>query len=169
VKGFPIILSALKELGKSNGGLEAGFVFTNTYTEKQIMELQNLKKKYGLNIEVLGRISYENVLKLHSVSWALLFPSIWEEPLPYSVVESMSLGTIPVAFRVGGVPGILQGTPAEKFICEPNDVHCFNKRIKEVSSLKYEEAIDLSTKLGNVKERFNRDKIREELIEVFQK
>jgi len=169
VKGFPIILNALKELGKSNGRVDARFVFINTYTEKQIMELQNLRKKYGLNIKVLGRISYENILKLHSESWALLFPSIWEEPLPYSVVESMLLGTIPIAFKVGGVPEILQGTPAEKFICEPKNARCFNERIKEVSSLNYEEVKDLSAKLSSVKERFDRDKIREGLIEVFQK
>jgi len=162
-------MNALKELGKSNRRVEARFVFTNTYTKKQFVELQNLRKKYGLNIEVLGRISHENNLKLRSVSWASLFPSISEEPLPYNVVESMLLGTIPIAFRVGGVPEILHGTPAEKFICGPNDVRCFNERIKEVSSLNYEEVIDLSTKLGSVKERFNRDKIREELMEVFQK
>jgi len=47
-------------------------------------------------------------------------------------------------------------------------VHCFNERIKEVSSLNHEEVIDPSAKLGSVKERFNRDKIREELIGVFQ-
>jgi len=169
VKGFPIILNALKELGKSNRRLEARFVFTNTYTEKQITELQNLRKKYGLNIEVLGRISYENVMKLHSESWALLFPSIWEEPLPYSVVESMLLGTIPIAFRVGGVPEILHGTPAEKFICEPNNVQCFNERIKEISSLNYEEVIDLSAKLSSVKEKIDRNRIKEELTKVFQK
>jgi len=169
VKGFPIILGMLKELGKSNRRLEARFIFASTYTEQQIMKLQNLKKRYGLNIEVLGRISHESVLKLHSESWALLFPSISEEPLPYSVVGSMLLGTIPIAFRSGEAPEIPHGTLIEKFIYEPNNVRCFNERIKEVSSLNYEEVIDLNTKLGSVKEGFDRDKLREEFMDVFQK
>jgi len=50
----------------------------------------------------------------------------------------MLLGTTPIAFRVGGVPEILHRTPAEEFICKPNDVRCFNEMIEEVSSLNYE-------------------------------
>jgi len=169
VKGFPITLGALKELGKDNERPEARFIFIGTYSWKQIGRLYAIKEKYGLDIEVLGKLSHEDALRLYSTSWSLLFPSLTEEPLPYGVVESMLLGTIPIAFRVGGVPEILHGTPVEKFICEPNDVHCFNERIKEVSSLNYEEVVDLSIKLGSVKERFNIDKIREELTEVFQK
>jgi len=119
----------------------------------------------GRNMEVLGKLSHEDALRLYSTSWSLLFPSLSEEPLPYSVVESMLLGTIPIAFRIGGVPEILHGTPVEKFICETNDVYCFNERIKEVSSLNYEEVIDLSMKLISVKEIFDRDKIREELMD----
>jgi len=108
-------------------------------------------------------------LKQDSTSRSLLFPSLAEESLSYSVVESMPLGTIPATFRVGGVPEILHGTPAEKFICEPNDVRCFNEGVEEVLSLNYEKVMDLSAKLDGVKERFDRDKIREELVEVFQK
>jgi len=80
----------------------------------------------------------------------------------------MLLGTMPIAFRVDWVPETLHGTPVDEFICEPNDIRCFNKRIK-ASSLNYEEVLDLGTKLGSVKERFNGDKIKEELTGVFQK
>jgi len=41
--------------------------------------------------------------------------------------------------------------------------------LKRSPSINYEEVIDLSAKLGSVEERFDRDKIREELMEVFQK
>jgi len=85
-----------------------------------------------------------------------------------NVVESLLLGTISIiVFRVGGVSVIFRGTPTEKFICEPNDVRCFKERIKEVSSLSCGEVVDLSAKLGSVEERFNKDKIRKELMGVF--
>jgi len=147
VKGFPLILNALKELAKSNRRLEARFIFTNTYTEKQIMELQNLRKKYGLNIEVLGRISYENVLKLHSESWTLLFPSIWEEPLPYSVVESMLLGTVPIASRVGGIPEILNNTRFLHFSFEPGNLTSFIDAITTVAYMDPVELIEMGAEL----------------------
>jgi len=41
----------------------------------------------------------------------------------------MLLGTIPIASRVGGVPEILHATSAERFICETNDVYCFDEKI----------------------------------------
>jgi len=147
IKGFPVILKVLKELAKSNRRLEARFVFTNTYTEKQIMELQNLRKKYGLNIEVLGRISYENVLKLHSASWALLFPSIWEEPLPYSVVESMLLGTVPITSRVGGILEILNSTRFLRFSFEPGDLSSFIDVITTVAYMDPVELVEMGAEL----------------------
>jgi len=154
VKGFPIILNALKELGKDNERPEARFIFIGTYSWKQIGRLMLYKEKYGLNVEVLGKLSHETAMRILSTSWSLLFPSLSEEPLPNSVVESMLLGKIPIASRVGEVPEILHATPAEKFMCEPNDVRCFNEKIREVSSLNYGEIIDLSVKLSSVKERF---------------
>jgi len=147
VKGFPIILNVLKELGKSSRRMEARFVFTNTYTEQQIMELQNLRKKYGLNIEVLGRISYENILKLHSESWTLLFPSIWEEPLPYSVVESMLLGTIPIASRVGGILEILENTGFSRFSFEPGNLSSFIEAITTVAYMDSTELLEIGRDL----------------------
>ena len=44
---------------------------------------------------------------LHSRAYALLSPSIWEEPLPYVVIKSMLMGTIPIAARTGGVPEVV--------------------------------------------------------------
>jgi len=49
VKGFPIILNALKELAKSNRRPEARFVFIGTYSWKQIGKMRAIKEKYGLD------------------------------------------------------------------------------------------------------------------------
>jgi glycosyltransferase involved in cell wall biosynthesis len=45
---------------------------------------------------VYEELLHEEVVKLH----VLLFSSIWEESLPHAVIESMLMGTIPVATRV---------------------------------------------------------------------
>jgi len=86
----------------------------------------NLINKLSNKVVLLGRISHDNVLKLHAQAWALLFPSILEEPLPYAVVEALMAGTIPVAFAVGGVPEIVEGTSRRSFYA-----------IQEMSSVSY--------------------------------
>jgi len=67
------------------------------------------------------------------------------------------------------VPEILHATPAERFICEQMTFIASMRKFRSFPSLSYEEIIDLSVKLSSVKERFDRNKIREELMEVFQK
>ena len=45
---------------------------------------------------------------IHFITYALLFTSIWEGPLPYVVMESMLARTLPISSKVGGVPEIVQ-------------------------------------------------------------
>jgi len=128
---------------------------------KQMLSLKKLSKKLDERLIPLGRISHEELLNLQSRVWSLLFTSISEEPFPYTVVESMVLGTIPIASRVGGVAEIVEGTLAEKFLCEPGDVNCFIEKIEEVTSLNYEELIDLGLKLREeTMKRFNIEDIK---------
>jgi glycosyltransferase involved in cell wall biosynthesis len=82
---------------------------------------------------VLGRLPYSEYLKLHERAWGLLFPSTWEEPLPYAVVESALLGTVPVASRVGGVPEIVEGTPAEEYLFAPGSAEEFAERMEALT------------------------------------
>jgi len=94
--------------------------------------LEKLSKKFNGRLKALGRLPHEELFKLNSKTWALLFPSIWEESLPYAVLEAAATGTIPVAFRVGGVPEIVEGMPAERFLCEANDIECFKEGLEKL-------------------------------------
>jgi glycosyltransferase involved in cell wall biosynthesis len=121
VKGFHILLKAIKELGRQ--GVKASFILTNKYSRESMKILSTLSNKYkNLRIEVVGRVEYQELMKLHEKTWALLFPSIWEEPLPYAVVEASLLGTIPIASKVGGVLELLAGSPASGFLFAPGNV-----------------------------------------------
>ncbi|MEM3941927.1 MAG: glycosyltransferase, partial [Candidatus Bathyarchaeia archaeon] len=42
------------------------------------------------------------------------------EPLPYTIMEALLTGTLPVASKVGGVPEIVEKTCAEDFLIPPN-------------------------------------------------
>jgi len=167
VKGFHILLQALKELGRRR--VRARFILTGSYSYESLKNLKTLERKYeNLKIGVLGRSSYEEVLNLHRHAWASIFPSILEEPLPYAAVEAMLAGTIPVASRVGGVPEIVAGTIAERFLFEPGNVEEFVDRIESLVSLSKGEVMDIGMKL---KERasklFDKGRVEHEIANSF--
>jgi len=98
-----------------------------------------------------------------------LTPSIWEEPLPYVVMEAMAMGTIPIASKVGGISEIVKGTYAEKMMFTPGNVGEFVERMEKVLSLSREQLLDIGASLReSVLKRFSEDAIRSKLLSVFR-
>jgi glycosyltransferase involved in cell wall biosynthesis len=116
----------------------------------------------------LDRIPHKEYLELLRRSWGLLFPSIVEEPLPYAIVESMLTGTIPVASRVGGVPEIVKGTPAEEYMFTPGDARELLDRVEKLVSQPREAIVDAGIKLREHALRlFNEGEIESKLLNLF--
>jgi glycosyltransferase involved in cell wall biosynthesis len=114
-------------------------------------------------------VEYHELLKLHEKAWALVFPSIWEEPLPYAVVEVMALGTIPIASRVGGVTELLNDTIAQQFMVSPSSINDLVKKISTMLSLNTDELKVLGFKLrSEILRKLDLDKIERRIIEVFE-
>jgi glycosyltransferase involved in cell wall biosynthesis len=117
----------------------------------------------------LNRIPHKKYLELLRRTWGLLFPSIAEEPLPYAVVESMLTGTIPVASRVGGVPEIVEGTPAEEYMFTPGDTGELLDRVEKLISQPREAIVDTGIKLREHALRlFNEREIESKLLNLFR-
>jgi glycosyltransferase involved in cell wall biosynthesis len=55
-------------------------------------------------------------LRLVAGAWALLFPSCWEEPMPYAVYEALLMGVPVVAFPIGGQAELIGQTPSAQFM-----------------------------------------------------
>lgn len=166
-KGLHIFLKASLELLTHNYNVR--FMLTgnwNNVRNKAIIE--KLNKNFNGAYRLLGRLRYEDALKLHSISQALLFPSVWEEPLPYAVLEAMLAGTIPIASRVGGVPEMVQGTYAEKMLFTPGDVTKIVDHMKSVLSLSKEQLVRIGMELReNTLKRFDGEQIKRQLLETF--
>ncbi|MEM2550488.1 MAG: glycosyltransferase family 4 protein, partial [Nitrososphaerota archaeon] len=162
VKGFHVFLKASWKLLERYPNVR--FLLTQKFRDSTVSVIERLEKTYNL----LGYLEYEEVLKLHSITHALLFPSIWEEPLPYVVMEAMLMGTIPIASKVGGVPEIVGETYAEKMLFEPRDVDEFVERMKYVLSMTQEELKDIGLSLREVAlRRFDQEFVRNELVRAF--
>jgi glycosyltransferase involved in cell wall biosynthesis len=156
VKGFHMLLKALGEVAKRHDDL------------KVVMARVKRGKVLARNCMVYEELPYDEVVKLHAKAYALLFPSICEEPLPYAVVESMLMGTIPIAARVGGVPEIVGGSPAEEYLFTPGDVEEFVDKIEALLSLSKENIMDVGSSLTEaVLKKFNSEHVRRKLIEIF--
>ncbi len=157
IKGFHVLMDAVaRALGK---GLEFRLFIAGS-----------VRGKLGGNgfVSFLGRLSHSDVLRLHGGVRALVFPSIVHEPLPTAVVESMLVGTLPIASRVGGVPEILRGTPAEGLMFSPGDVDGLVDRMEQVLSMSREEVVDAGLKLRRHALRlFDVDEVRARLMKVF--
>ncbi|MEM3680042.1 MAG: glycosyltransferase family 4 protein [Metallosphaera sp.] len=166
-KGFDIFLKASQEILKK--GYPANFLLAGTFKKRGSKSaISVLNKKFNGVFNLWGYIPYKEVSRLHSRSCALLFPSICEEPLPYAVMESMVMGTMPVASRVGGVPEIVGGTFAERLMYKPNDVSELTEQIEYVLSISREQLTNISLSLReNVLKRFNRESVKEELVKAF--
>jgi len=165
VKGFHVLLKTLRSWRKN-----ASFklIMTNKYSQRSLKILRCFKRQLNLNVQVLGLVSYEKLVELHSQAWALLFPSIWEEPLPYAVLESLIYGTIPVASRVGGVVELVEDLIVRDYLFAPDNEVEFMDRIERVITMNREQVREFRIRLRqNTLSRFNTEKMAKSLIEVF--
>jgi len=164
-KGFHVFLEASQRLLKRESHLR--FLLAGSFKNKSKLMVEKISKRFGGAYNVLGRLEHRAILNLCFVAYALVFPSICEEPFPYAVLEAMLSRTIPIASKVGGVPEIVQGTYAEKMMFTPGDVEESVRRIEEVLSLSEESLIDIGASLReNILKKFDVNMIRDQLLNI---
>jgi len=167
IKGFNIAVKVLAEVIAKHD-CRAYIIYGRSIRPEQTELLERLSKRLDGRLRAFARLPHEELLKLYSKAWALLFPSISEEPLPYAVLEAVATGTIPVAFRVGGVSEIVEGTPVERFLCGSNNIECLVERLEEVLSLAPKDLISMGLDLREkLVERFNARNVGEKLEKLF--
>ncbi|MEM4468899.1 MAG: glycosyltransferase family 4 protein [Candidatus Nezhaarchaeales archaeon] len=161
-KGFYVLLRAInKALLKK----DLTFIFAGSFSNGIRTEL---RRKHPNVIRLTGHLPHTELLRLHGECRASLFPSICEEPLPYAVIESMLAGTIPIASEVGGIPEIVEGTFAERFMFKPGDVDGLIDRMEAVLAMSSSDVMNIGLKLREaVLRRFSIEDTKKRLLEVF--
>ncbi|MEM3583982.1 MAG: glycosyltransferase family 4 protein [Nitrososphaerales archaeon] len=166
VKGFHLLLRASQRI--LTKGRKVRFLLAGNFKERTRSLIKALNKGFREAYRLLGHLQHEGVLKLHSVSHALLLPSICEESFPYAVMESMLAGTIPIASRVGGVPEIVGNTFAERMLFRPGDAEELVDKMEMLLSMSREQLVDISAELREkVLEKFDNERVKQQLLEVF--
>jgi glycosyltransferase involved in cell wall biosynthesis len=166
IKGFYHVLYAIKRLAKE--GIKAKLILAGNYGYRSLQLIRGLiQRGNGIQVEVRGRIHQRTLFTIGQRVWALLFPSITEEPLPYAVVESLLLGNVPISAAVGGVPEIVSRTPAEHFLFKPGDAKEFVDKIREFASYTPEDIATMGTKLRqHALKLFSLDNVEKALLKV---
>jgi glycosyltransferase involved in cell wall biosynthesis len=73
----------------------------------------------GLTVLLRGWAEREDVLRALAGATALVFPSLWPEPLSRVLLEALALGTPVAAMETGGTREILGGTEAGLLVTDP--------------------------------------------------
>ena len=163
IKGFHIVMSIIKGW-RSKGR----FILTGINNREIINALSKLNDK-DRKIEIYPRLNRDKVIKLHNRSWAFLFPSVVEETFGYAVIETALSRTVPIAFRVGGVGEVVEGTVMENFVTNVYDVNQFVKKMAFISRLSPSEVIALGDRIrDDVLRKFDMEVIRNRLIKIFK-
>ena len=82
-------------------------------------------------------------LRLVAGAWALLFPSCWEEPMPYAVYEALLMGVPVVALPIGGQAELIGQTPSAQFTAEDASAKAFIKAVIRISRIHLDTIIKL--------------------------
>jgi len=117
VKGFNIVKILAKIFSKYNIMTIITKTNASSYDE-------------NLNILTVPRLNYDEYLLLLKSAKALLHPSIYEEPLPYAVLEALVMNTPVIATDVGGIPEIL-GREYPVYIRRIDDENYLKMMVKE--------------------------------------
>ncbi|MFZ8810035.1 MAG: glycosyltransferase [Pyrobaculum sp.] len=98
------------------------------------------------------------VLRLVASAWALLFPSCWEEPMPYAVYEALLMGVPVVAFPIGGQAELISQTPSAQFMAEETSAKAFIQAVMRIVSVESKEMAKLRRDIAEVTQRMWPDK-----------
>jgi len=167
IKGFQILIKALtKTLRKHEA--RAYIILGKAYPKEKAFVMKLAREVNGklIPLDKLPRIEY---LKLHEYAWALLFPSISEEPLPYAIVEAMLIGTIPIASRVGGIPEIVKGSSADEYLFMPGNINEFLNKIEDLLSKTKDYITEAEIELReHTYKLFDRRNIEKGVVDLFE-
>jgi len=122
-KGIDTLLNALPATGETLKIVGSGEEDT-----KLKLKVESLK----LRVEFLGYKSGEELRLLITKAKAIVMPSIWQENMPLSLLEAMSLGKTVIASRIGGFPEIIEDG-LSGFLFEPGN---FRDLASKINALK---------------------------------
>lgn len=87
-------------------------IFGKTNMDSFTVELQEIADECKDSIIFTGYIDYEKIPLYYHMADLIVIPSVWEDPSPLTVYESLASGVPLIVSDSGGIPEIVQGSEA---------------------------------------------------------
>jgi glycosyltransferase involved in cell wall biosynthesis len=161
IKGFYLlckVLASRKSAGSERIRVRATkFNYLTTDLKRMLNELGLL---------TYGRLNREEFKDVYRHVQTVLVPSLWDEPWPYAVVESLMQRRLLVASNIGGIPEQVRGCNGA-FLCEPGNGRQLSDTLELVNGFSGEQMNDLGIHNREVfLRRFNNDSSARKLITI---
>lgn len=100
-KGVENILNAFSELNSSYKNIKL-------FIAGDGPELDNYKRRFNMeNIEFLGKLNYSDLVKYYAKTDVFLYPPLWPEGLPTSILEAGLMKCVVIGTNQGGIKEII--------------------------------------------------------------
>ncbi len=157
-KGFNIFMQSLKSLRQSN--VEA--YLTMTSEEQKVARVGN-----GILVNFLPKVDPKDLMKKLSV---VVIPSLYPEPSPYMLVESLIYGKLIIASDVGGIPEIVDKIESGVKLVKPGDYQEITDALLSFLAFELEETNEIVIKnRERILKRFDNEKPITSFIDLLNK
>ena len=106
--------------------------------------LKKLSSDLGLENQITfhGNQDEENVNSFITKAKAVILPSVWNENMPLSVLESLSKGKIIIASATGGTPELIQNEETG-FLFPPGNIQILASKINNIHNIDSDQAKEM--------------------------
>jgi glycosyltransferase involved in cell wall biosynthesis len=131
--------------------------------KEQVLEAQNEFE----NIQYLGSLSKEEVISESQRTQALIFPSIWFEGMPMTIIESFECGTPVIASKLGAMKSMIQENKNGLHF-NPGDSEDLLLKIDQFVAMSKEEKKTMQQNAFNTyKQKYSAEKQTEYFKEIY--
>ena len=126
---------------------------------------KELKSIAGKNVEFLGYQNPNDCLKLYSKARFTVLPSEFEG-LPYSILEAMSAGVIPITTKVGDLPTLIQNGK-NGFLLQNNNPKTISDVIKSAEKMNLKRISEASRQ--TIMDKHGSKKVAEAFVKEYKR
>lgn len=118
------------------------------------------KEKLSDKVRFTGQIEYEMMPRIYAIADVVVIPSVWDDPAPLTVIESLTSGKALITTDSGGIPEYADSVTSVIIRRNENIVKNLAKEMNKLANnkdlrSKMEEEVLIKTKNWNIKTYYN--------------
>jgi len=160
-KGIEDLVAAIRE---SNLKLKIAGIGPS---EKKLKRLCSAEIKNN-QIKFIGQLAEKELTKEILEARAVVIPSRWLENMPLSLLESLAIGKIVIASRLGGLPEIIRDGD-NGYLFKPGNMPDLSSKLRRTASLSEKEKIKIETSARETANELNPEDHLTKILNIYRK